>query len=204
MAADLIALVADGNMLAAVRGLMQRRASLHISGTFSFEIRPHPERDPGCRVRSHDFLRPFQNQYRFALVMFDREGCGSQSSRVSLETECESQLANSGWKDRSAAVVIDPELENWVWTDSPHVSDLLGWINPSTGLRDWLFNSGYLRPDQHKPNNPKDVMEQVLRKVRKPRSSSIYESLARKVGLSACRDPAFAKFRQTLQTWFPL
>jgi hypothetical protein len=202
-ATDLFFLVSDQNMLAAVRGLMTRRKSLQIDETFTFEIRPHPEHDPGCFLRSHDFLKPFQVQYRFALVIFDREGCGSDDSRESLESAVESRLSASGWQNRSAAVAIDPELENWVWSESPHVAESLGWQGKPQDLRVWLESHGELAASQSKPARPKESMQRVLRHTRQPRSSTVYERLARKVGLSSCRDPAFGKMRTLLQLWFP-
>ena len=72
---DLVLLLADANMHFALRGLLDRPEALGIrcieAGFFV-----HAERDPGCLLRSHDFLRPFVNLYDHALVLFDREGCG--------------------------------------------------------------------------------------------------------------------------------
>ncbi len=50
---------------------------------------------------------------------------------------------------------------------------------------------------------PKGSMEAVLRAVRRPRSSSIYNELAAQVSLRRCVDPAFNKLKTTLQDWFP-
>jgi hypothetical protein len=200
---DLFVLVADQNTLAAIRGLMERRKSLRLDESFTFEIRPHPEHDPGCLLRSHEFLGPFQRQYRFAVVVFDREGCGSDDDRGKLEASVEERLSRNGWKDRSAAIVIDPELENWVWSDSPHVAESLGWTKRNQDVRHWLRSSGDLAEGAAKPGRPKEAMERVLRQTKKPRSSTVYEALARKVGLSSCRDPAFGKLRTILQSWFP-
>jgi hypothetical protein len=201
--ADLLVLVADQNTLAAVQGLMERRRSLGVDSRFSFEIRPHPEHDPGCLLRAHDFLAPFQRLYGYALVVFDREGCGSMAPRGALENQVEARLAAKGWASRSASVVIDPELENWVWSESPHVDSLLGWFDRSITVREWLRSTGDLAVGESKPTRPKEAMEKILRKTHRPRSSSIYERLARKVGLATCRDPAFLKFKATLQVWFP-
>jgi hypothetical protein len=53
-----------------------------------------------------------------------------------------------------------------------------------------------------KPFDPKLAVEQVLRQAGKPRSSAIYEQLARRVSLQRCTDPAFVKFTTVLQKWF--
>jgi hypothetical protein len=135
--------------------------------------------------------------------MFDRDGCGSQDSRGKLEEAVEYRLTQNGWGDRSAAIVIEPELENWIWSDSPHVAESLGWIGHREDVRDWLQSRGELVPGASKPARPKEAMENVLRQTKRPRSSTVYESLARKVGLATCRDEAFAKLRSILQKWFP-
>jgi hypothetical protein len=151
-----------------------------------------------------DFLRPFVNQYSKALIMLDHEGCGQeQKERTELEKSIEAQLANSGWKDRSAAIVINPELENWVWSDSPHVDTVLGWHGKQPDLRSWLITHGFFNDNQIKPVPPKKAMEAALKKVQKARSSALFLQLAQKVSFDRCTDPAFIKLKTVLATWFP-
>lgn len=75
---DLVVLVADGQMEFAVRGLLTRGPSLAFREV-AFDVYVHPAKDAGCRLRGHEFLRPFTRQYAHALVMHDREGCGCES-----------------------------------------------------------------------------------------------------------------------------
>jgi hypothetical protein len=201
---DIIFLVADKNAAWAIQGLVCRPKSLAIRSVRAV-IRPHPENDPGCYLRAHDFLRPFRSLYARAIVMFDREGCGNEAlSREALEAEVEDRLQTSGWDDRARAVVVDPELDIWVWSDSPEVESALGWAGRSPTLRSWLTEKGFLQAGVVKPARPKEAMEAALRVVRKPRSSNVYQQLARSVSLRRCSDPAFAKLRAALQMWFPL
>jgi hypothetical protein len=200
---DLVILTADKNCQFALRGLMTRSRSLRIR-TIDPEMHVHPDRDPGVLGGAHKFLRPFVRTHRYALVVLDREGCGKETSaRDELELEIERNLQASGWDQRGRAIVIDPELEIWVWSDSPHVAGELGWTSENPELRTWLEAQGYLSQGALKPIRPKEALDAVLRKVRTPRSSAIYKSLAEKVGLSRCTDPAFQKLRATLQEWFP-
>jgi len=200
---DLVLLLADRNMVSALQGLLERHESLAIR-LVEAEFFVHPDRDPACLLRSHEFLRPFVKQYDHALVLFDREGCGKERlSREELERQVEGRLSASGWERRSAAVVLDPELEVWVWSDSPHVEDVLGWTGRIPGLRSWLDNQGLFELADAKPRRPKEAMQMALRASRKPRSSSLYFQLAKRVSLTGCIDPAFRKFRDTLQSWFP-
>jgi hypothetical protein len=200
---DLIVLVADKNIQATVEGLLPRHQSLGIK-EISFDIYPHLHRDPGCRLESHTFLHPFQKTYEYSIVIFDRQGCGKDhKSSQDLEMEVEGRLAINGWENRSIALALDPELEVWVWSNSPHVSQALGWLEGQAHLNEWLVGKNYLEQGRLKPNAPKEAMEVVLRKVKKPRSSSIYMQLAQRVGLQGCTDPAFQKLKATLQGWFP-
>ena len=55
----------------------------------------HPKRDPGVYKLAHDFLRQFQQQASNALVVFDRDGCGSSQTRDELEAEVEGRLSRT-------------------------------------------------------------------------------------------------------------
>jgi len=200
---NLVVLVADKNMKFAVEGVLSRVEALGIRKV-AYNIYVHPERDPGCLLRGHLFLSPFIKKYSHALVMLDLEGSGREEySREILECEIEKELSKSGWDNRAAAIIIYPELETWVWSDSPHVDSVLGWQGRHPDLREWLRNCGFLGEGQIKPIRPKEAVEEVLRVVRKPRSSRLYMLLAQKVSLNDCVDQAFLKLKTKLQEWFP-
>lgn len=200
---DLVALVADKDCEAVLRGLLEkRRDSLRIRD-LRFNIFVHDERDPGCRLKSADFLRDFLRMYAHALVVFDHEGSGYPGEdRSRLEAEVESRLRESGWGERARAVVIKPELENWVWSDSPHVESALGWGPSPSDLRKWLVDCGFLKTGENKPRRPKEAMQSALRSARKGRSSSIFREIAERVSLLHCTDESFLKLRETLREWF--
>jgi hypothetical protein len=201
---DLIVLTADKNMEFAVKGVLTRYRSLGIR-EIAADFRVHPENDPGCLIRGHDFLKPFSNQYQHALILLDREGSGGErETRETLETRIEGNLAQAAWGDRAAAIVIDPELEMWIWSDSPHVEFILGWHGKELDLRSWLLSRRYLDEGNIKPSRPKEALEDALRTARKPRSSSLYFQLAEKVSLERCVDQSFVKLKNTLQKWFPI
>lgn len=199
---DLVILVADKDAEFTLKGLLPRHQAIGIR-QIAYDIYVHPEHDPGCFLRCQDFLRPFIRQYAYTLVMLDWEGCGRENlPREDLEQDIENRLSQSGWDERSAAVVLDPELEIWVWSNSPHVDRVLGWEGREPKLRTWLSTEGFIQSGQPKPNQPKPAVEQALRLVRKPRSSAIYAEMAQHVSFRRCVDPAFLKFRQILQQWF--
>jgi hypothetical protein len=203
---DLFVLVADNNMKFAVKGILGRPDAIKIRelrDNRDFICLIHPEHDPGCLRTGDLFSKPFVNQFAHALILFDREGSGQDTSARDMEAEVEGKLSR-GWGDRAAAVVIDPELEIWVWSSSIHVDSVLGWKDRNPKLRDWLKSKGYLDKGQVKPKSPKEAMELALRTTDVPRSSSIYEEIAQKVSLERCTDPSFAKLKAILQKWFPV
>jgi hypothetical protein len=201
---DLVVLTADKNMKFAIEGLLNRPQALAVR-PISAVFYIHPESDPGCLLHADDFLRPFIKRFAHAIVMFDLEGCGKEKrTRHELEQQVVAALSRSGWEDRAAATVIEPELENWVFSDSPEVDRVLGWRGNDPSLRTWLENQDYLAAGQIKPARPKEAMEAALRHVRMPRSSSIYGHLAQNVGFGRCTDNAFQKLKALLRTWFPV
>jgi hypothetical protein len=172
---DFVALVPDKNTKSSFEALLSRPVALGIR-ELNFRVIPHPNRDAGVFKSCHEFLRPFLRLASRALVVFDREGCGrEQDSRETLESRVEANLARNGWVDRSAAVAIDPELEAWVWADSPQVEAILGWKKDRAELKKWLVDRGYWNPEGSKPRRPKEAVEALLHFARKPRSSALYQ-----------------------------
>jgi len=200
---DLVVLVPDKCIEAAIGGLLSRPEALGIR-PLRHDIFTHPERDPGCLLRSYDILGPLSSHYERALVVLDRHGCGREGeARETLEQAIVERLEDHGWSGRAEAVVIAPELEAWVWSDSPHVATQLGRKDSLQSLKSWLSNQGCWDTSLAKPEDPKACVDKTLRQIQKPRSSALYGELARRVGLARCTDPAFAKFLQTMRTWFP-
>jgi len=201
-ALDLVILTADKNTQFGLEGLLTDPARLKIRNTESKTL-VHPRRDPGVLRQCHEFLRSQQRVAARALVIFDREGCGSDHDRDALEGEVEKRLAQNGWQDRSAAIVIDPELEAWVWGEYTQIAGVLGWSRAGLTLREWLMQECFLQHGQQKPDRPKEALKHMLYTLRTPRSSSIYLDLASRMSFDRCTDPAFLKLKSTLQSWFP-
>ncbi len=201
MIANLVLLAADKTIDTGVTRAFARSPSLGCT-TFTFRSFVHPDRDPGCYRRAAEFLTVLTDQYQYAVVIFDREGSGATKGREDIETEVETRLAASGWNDRARCVVVDPEIENWVWTASRHVADCMRW-SANIEPREWLATHGLWPKEAAKPPRPKEALQAVLRETGQPRSSALYGELAQRVSLTRCSDPAFLKLRDLLMTWFP-
>jgi hypothetical protein len=200
---DLIVVVADLGIETTVGALLQRTQSLQIRQV-AFEIR-RPVGDSKCCREAHNFLRSFVPQFDYALVVFDRQGSGREHlSRVEIEAQVENRLSINGWASRSAAVVLDPELEVWVWGDSGEVPTILGWSGRQPDLRAWLHENFKVRPESRKPFDPQLAFERALTLGAGGPPARILRQLAERVSPTRCSDEAFLKFRSTLQTWFPI
>ena len=203
---DLLILVADRDMEYAIRGLLALPQRLR-TGPYSYDVRRHPRRDAGCRTQAAEYLRPFVQGFRYAMVIFDLDGSGSHESREDTQRKVERRLSTSGWKGRSKAVVIDPELEAWVWASSSVVAEILGWGPRYRELRSWLESQGLWPMSHPKPPDPKKAVQRAMLEARLRaqvrRSSTKFHDLGRRVSVRGCLDPAFGELRDTLQTWFP-
>ncbi len=200
---DIVCLVADKNMEAAMAGLFSRPQALRTR-PIKFDLFVHPQRDPGCFHQAADFLKPYRTSHDHGLVILDRAWKGAPTSTgEELEGRLQQDLDDAGLAPWATAIVIDPELEAWVFSGSPRVDDCLGWTGRAPPLRDWLAVRGLWPDGNAKPPDPKAAMESALYAVKKPRSSAIYRELARKVGLDRCVDPSFLRLKAILQGWLP-
>ena len=204
-AKDLIVVTADSQMHLVVEALLNHRRQSLAIGDFSVDMVTHPNQDPGCRTDAGRLLNPRRQTHGKAMVIFDFDGCGERHlSPQGLETSLETQFADQGWgPDRVTFVVIEPELEAWLFGASYlQIERAVGW-SQTQSIRDQLIERGYLSPGSSKPSDPKTAIETVLYQQKRPRSGRLFADLARTVGLARCQDRAFQKFRSTLQRWFP-
>ncbi len=201
---DLIVLTADSQAQRTIETLLEfRRPSLGIRD-ISFEARRHPQQDAGCRTTPGQFLNSLRGRFSKTIVVFDLDGSGAGNvAAPELESQVEEQLRNTGWRtDDAAAIVIDPELEAWLFGASwQHLQDAVRW-SQSEPMRKWLESRQFLPPGAVKPPDPKAAFEVMLSLQRIRRSGKLYEDLAKLIGLTRCQDRAFQKFRDTLRRWF--
>lgn len=201
---DLIVLAADKSMEHALKGVLGRPVALGIR-RISFDILVHPERDPGCAHRGVRFLNSsgFSKRYRYGLLVFDYEGCGKeQISPTELQKALNMDFSQTDWRNQAKAIVIVPELEAWLWRDSKHLEEVVGWKTRQRGLYRWLRENGWIKQNDLKPGRPKEAFEAALRKTMKRRSSSLYLQIAQRVSLAKCEDKSFQDLTNVLRAWF--
>ena len=201
---DLVIVAADKSMQQALTGLLARPQALGIREV-EVDIYYHPQHDPACALRGVEFMSDFSDQYHHGLLMFDHEGSGrEQTDPQELQKALNEEFTNSAWGDRAKTIILSPELEVWVWSDSPHVSRVAGWEDGNRQLRSWLIEQEYLQEGEAKPTRPKEAFEAALYQSRTPRSASLYLQLAQNVSFERCSDTAFLEFKRIMQDWFPL
>ncbi|HXG58243.1 MAG TPA: hypothetical protein VNL91_04400 [Thermoanaerobaculia bacterium] len=201
---DLVILTADEDQRQVCRSLLSHQTPSLGIRSVTHEILKHNRRDPGCLNEAEDILRSYHRRARHALVMFDHDGCGMEA-RPAAEVEriVFDRLYASGWEDRAAVIVIEPELEAWVWSDSPEVERVFEWQGDRKSMTAFLEANGILRNVRGKFVPPKKAVDLVLRETGLKRSSALFGELAERVSLQRCTDGSFRRLANLLLQWFP-
>jgi hypothetical protein len=206
---DCLFLLADKNMQAAFEGFLSRPRFFNSleCGKFDFDAQTDlkvasSDNDSGLYVRAHELLSPFLKTHRHAVVVLDAAYEGSPGQENITEHISE-LIAKTGWKSECfQVIVIDPELENWMWQKNDHVAKALGFDSITEVMEDPDIQRVW--PEgQPKPAEPKETMEKLLRKRRIPRSSAIYKQITSHVTIKGCSDSALLLLIETLRRWFP-
>jgi hypothetical protein len=197
---DLVLLVADKNAHFALKGALGRPEALGIR-PIEFEFRVHPGRDGGTRRTGPEMLALERRRFKHALLVLDFEGCGTElPNATALEAQLDGRLSTH-WKEAAKSIVIEPELDVWVWGADNAVEVIIEWP-AGKSVREWLCERGFKFEGNDKPTRPKEALEAALRIPGLPRSSALYQSIAEKISLRRCGDEAFIRLRKQLLEWF--
>jgi hypothetical protein len=201
MSQDLVIVVSDKDIEQSMVGLLGRPEAL---GTRPVEYRllVHPQRDPGCYQTGDQLVAPYADTWQHALIVFDRAWEGAPSHDAGALAHHVEEKLRPAWGDRGRCLVIDPEVESWIWSDSPHVVTILGWEGRVPDLRTWLDQEGLWPVGQAKPTDPKVTFERAMAVVKLPPAAGIFRNLAEKVTLQRCSDPSFRALVNVLRSWF--
>ncbi len=196
---DLILLVPDKNTEYTVRGALSRPEALGIR-TLDFEVLVEQGRDGGVRRRGSQLLGVQHGRFSHALLLLDYEGSGSPVGPVELEAQLDGSL-RALWGDRAKAIVIYPEVDAWMWGAETHLRSAVDW-RFSEGIRAWLESQSFVFAPDGKPLRPKEALTAAFRRAQVPRSSALYEQVARNISLTRCTDEAFLRLRSSVVRWF--
>jgi hypothetical protein len=205
---DCVFLLADGTMEAVFQGFLSRSGCHKSLGTRALNFDPREDilsgiNDPRTYTKAHELLRPYQRTHRHAVIVLDNDWEGSPQVEGITDGICANMRA-SGWRREDfEVIVIDPELENWIWQDSMHVEVAMSYERETISLRLWLQEQGVWAAGAAKPARPKEAFEKVLKRARLPYSSAIHREIAERVSIKHCTDPAFLLLCKSLRRWFP-
>lgn len=206
---DCVFLLADGTMVAVFEGFFSRER-FHLSlNTCAIDFNSKEDiivgtSDPNTYEQAHELLRGYQYTHRYAVIVLDNDWGGSPGVE-NITAHIRANMIACGWDDqRFEVIVIDPELENWIWQESVHVVEAFEY-EEAIPLRQWLREREppMWLDGEAKPARPKEAVEAVLRMTRVPRSSAIYRQIVERVSIKGCTDPAFALLCECLRRWFP-
>lgn len=209
---DLVVFVADSTMEHAFRSFLTRH---DFHAPYNLNIQPIdfdpaedliriPGNDSGAFGKGHEWMRARLGKYRHAAVVFDRE-FGTTWDAQTLRDDLTDRILQTGWHaNHFCVVVIEPELESWIWQRNQRVAAPLGFA--TVGEMVAAVNSaGPVWPDgDAKPARPKEALQAVLRWKGIGFSAAVHRSITSSVSLIGCQDPAFTQFRAALQQWFPV
>jgi len=206
---DCIFLLADLGMVAAFKGFFFRQGFYHALGTAPFHVDPQLDiicdragNDPGVYTRAHELLRTYQSSHRYAVIVLDNAWEGSPGVEK-IRANISANMELVGWQtNRFVVIVIDPEIEAWMWQDNPHVARAFGFsLRPS--LRDWLCKQALWPADSPKPPDPKLAFEKTLKVSKAKIPSVVFKKICSGISFKYCVDDAFGLLKNTLQKWFP-
>jgi hypothetical protein len=190
------------------RGYLQDRVGCR---TFGFDFQQdvvvdvrNGNTDGGIHRRAHALLRPYLPSHQNAVVMLDQHFGGRLPAAV-VRGEILNNLLRNGWSTECVeVVVIDPELEVWLWQrGNPHIARAFRY-NESVSLEVFLEAAGFWPATALKPARPKDAARLLIRQCNAGVPMVVYSRIVENISVRGCQDPAFNLLASALRRWFPV
>jgi len=211
---DLFVLPADTDAAALLKEVLARHEFPGVR-KIQFTIgRPHPLHDSGIVNHGPELVRELvrKDQYRKVILLWDYEGSGCETKKPRIPPEkCQERvvggLARVSWKDNSTAIVIVPELEEWLWRDPASIRKHLG-LNPGEMEEavDSYTRKANTTPECIKSEKPKELLQHLFRLTlqRKKALPDDFRKIAARANLKLwCASTSFQSLVTTLAAWFP-
>ena len=206
-------LVADGTMEQVLKSFLSRG---YLEGrlgcrTFDFDFPQdvvvdvrNGNTDGGVHRRAHALLHSYLRSHQNAVVMLDKN-FGRRLPAAVVRGEILHNLLHNGWSAECVeVVVIDPELEVWLWQrGSPHIAREFRY-NGSVSLEEFLEAEGLWPSAAVKPAKPKEVAGVLLQRYRAGPRMVVYRRIIENISIRGCQDLAFNLLAGALRRWFPI
>ena len=203
---ELVILVADSTMEAVLRAFFGRESWDLTLQCGQFDVWPEEDifhdplhTDGGVHKSAQELLRPYLSTHSRAMVVLDQK-FGGQLPAADVRQDILARLNQNGWHDRCEVVVVDPELEVWLWQNSPHVKQALMF---SGSLRQHLQDNGQWPAGAPKPLEPKETIQALVKAKKALKTKVVYSRIARSISIQGCTDQSFDLFANTIRLWFP-
>jgi hypothetical protein len=204
---DLFVFTADADALAAIRSVLSRPQDIGIRPITS-DFRRHTGRDSGMIKDGPELIRKLvlKTEFQKVILIWDYDGSGESKSPAESRAEIQRRLRQVTWEDRSEAVVVVPELEEWLWHDQGALARLLK--TNSAELQQHVQSFADKRnaaPASCRGKFPKELFEHCFYQAyrRKPLQED-FERIASTADLVAWGTSAtFGVFADILRNWFP-
>lgn len=234
----LLIFAADSECAATLRGFFERprfHASLRcgpielngVNFNPEQDIRIHPAHDPGVWTDPHTVLQAERNNFQYALIILDAAWVGAPPA-AQIVSDIEGLVRTRAYweRPRFEVILIQPELEAWIWQRNPHVAEAFEFSGSDAEL--WRFlEAQALRLDNDrkkhrfipadplarlppawpqvapKPENPKGLVEALSHHCRSGPASGIFNEISSTISVRGCQDLAFLRLRDALRRWFP-
>lgn len=203
---DLFVLTADLDAKVVMQSVLQRYESLSIR-PISFDVDRHTMRDAGVVKDGPELVRRCKGIYKKVLLLWDYHGSGwHKFSPEECVLKIQTRLDSVTWKDNSGAVVLVPELEEWVWQNESSICKRFGISEDN--LKNWVFDFAVKQKtsvENVKKFKPKELLEFIcLDKVGRTISPKDFEVIARTASLTDwMTSESFASLVSLLRDWFP-
>jgi hypothetical protein len=202
---DLLVYTADSDALAVCKAILARTRALKIPA-IDFSVDRHPGRDPGMIKDGPELMRFRRREYKKVILIWDFHGCGIENSMTSQECidSISDRLNTSGWKNDSAAVIVIPEIEEWLWHNPNSIRTHFKIEQKEFDNYLEVFSQRHSRDIQKlKKEQPKELLEFIRRQLNKPSSPRDFEQISKIASLTDWENSSsFKSFKLALTSWF--
>ena len=213
---DVIFHLADQHMEVGFRAFFRRDDWHYALGCGNFQIDPEEgstdiyrvsgHTDGGIWKHAHANLAPFRKQYKRAVIVLDADFEPHPGAQT-LQKDISDGMIESGWEaDRFCVVVIQPELEAWLWAPNVNVAKAFGHPN-FEDLQAALSGEGLWSAGSTKPHDLKRARDRATKLGGKKTGGPIFKGVFGGISRRACdlcEEPGFIAMRSALKTWFPV
>ena len=205
---DLFVFTADADAEGLIRSVLNRSRGLGIR-PITFDVERHVGRDPGMVKDGPEIARMKVQKadYKQLILVWDHDGSGWHTMKPdNAVAKIQQRLNGITWESRSAAIVIVPELEEWIWHCRTSLARHFE-LTPGGFDRviEAIASDRDLSIERFSTEFPKEFLGDLFYKQRRCQPlPEDFANLAASANLQAwASSPTFRRFRTILREWFP-